>query len=362
MGFPVQRLRRLRRSEGVRRLVRETHLAVGDLIAPMFICEGEHQRQEIVSLPGVFRYSVDTAVEEAKQLYDLKVPALILFGVPEDARKDPTGKEAWATDGLVQCALRALREKVPGLVLIADACFCEYTDHGHCGVLNAAKEVMNDRTLENLGHTAVSQARAGADLIAPSGMMDGQVQAIRKMLDSQGFEDVGIMSYSAKYASAFYGPFREAAHSTPSFGDRAQYQMDFHNAREALREVLLDVEEGADIVMVKPALAYLDIIRQAQQSVAVPVAAFSTSGEYAMVKAASKMGWMDEKRLALEIVTSIKRAGADLILTYWAKDLARWLETTPVPVPAPPKENPPPKPPAGATTNLPKRKTMRLGP
>jgi porphobilinogen synthase len=335
MGFPVHRPRRLRRSEGVRRLVRETHVTVGDLIAPLFLCEGKNQRQEISSLPGVYRYSVDAAVAEARQLYERKVPAVLLFGVPDDSGKDPTGKGAWASGGLVQCALRALRKEVPGLVLIADTCFCEYTDHGHCGVLNAAQEVVNDRTLENLAQTAVSQAQAGADVIAPSCMMDGQVKAIREGLDREGFEDVSILSYSAKYASAFYGPFREAAHSTPSFGNRAQYQMDFHNAREAAREVRLDIEEGADIVMVKPALAYLDIIRQTREATDVPVAAYNVSGEYAMVKAAAERGWMDEKRLALEITTAIKRAGADLIITYWAKDLAQWLAESPLAASAP---------------------------
>jgi porphobilinogen synthase len=356
MGFPVHRLRRLRRSEGVRRLVRETHLSVGDLIAPLFLCDGENQRQEIHAMPGVFRYSVDAAVEEARLLQQLNVPALLLFGVPLDEHKDPTGKEAWATEGLVQCALRAIREVVPGMVLIADTCFCEYTDHGHCGVLNAGKEVMNDRTLENLAHTAVSQARAGADLVAPSAMMDGQVSAIRKMLDTQGFEHVAIMSYAAKYASAFYGPFREAAHSTPSFGDRRQYQMDYHNQREAIREVRLDEEEGADIIMVKPALAYMDVIKAAREAANTPIAAFNVSGEYSMVKAAARNGWIDEKAVALEIVTGFKRAGADLVITYWAKDLARWLHPTPVetvqPGSAPTKSS--------GQTALGRRKTIRV--
>ncbi|MCW8133530.1 MAG: porphobilinogen synthase [Planctomycetota bacterium] len=329
MSFPIHRLRRLRRSEGLRRLVRETHVRVGDLIAPIFLCDGEGQRQEIPSMPGIYRYSVDAAVEEAKLLYSLKIPAVLLFGVPHERRKDGVGKEAWASDGLVQKALRAMHEQVPGLVLIADTCFCEYTEHGHCGVLNAGKEVQNDRTLENLALTAVSQARSGADLVAPSGMMDGAVQAIRTALDTQGFTDVGIMAYSAKYASAFYGPFRDAADSTPSFGDRRQYQMDFHNIREAVRETELDVEEGADIVMVKPALAYLDVIRAVRESVHVPLAAYNVSGEFSMVKAAAKRGWIDEKRTALEITTGIKRAGADLIITYWAKDLATWLEELP---------------------------------
>jgi len=325
-------MRRLRRSEGLRRLVRETNVAVGDLIAPLFLCDGENQRQEIQAMPGVFRYSVDVAVEEARLLNRLRIPALLLFGVPPDERKDATGKEAWATEGLVQQAFRAIKEAVPELVLIADTCFCEYTDHGHCGVLNAAKEVQNDRTLENLAHTAVSQARAGADIIAPSAMMDGQVTAIRKVLDTQGFEHIAIMSYASKYSSAFYGPFREAAQSSPAFGNRRQYQMDCHNVREAVREAQLDVEEGADIVMVKPALSYLDIVRAVREAVPCPVAAYNVSGEYAMVKAAARNGWLDEKATALEIVTSFKRAGADLIITYWAKDLARWLEPDPVKV------------------------------
>jgi porphobilinogen synthase len=356
MGFPIHRMRRLRRSEGIRRLVRETQVSVGDLIAPLFLCDGENQRQEIHAMPGIFRYSVDAAVEEARLLHQLNVPALLVFGVPPDERKDPTGKEAWATEGLVQCALRAIREAVPGMVLIADTCFCEYTDHGHCGVLNAGKEVMNDRTLENLAHTAVSQARAGADIVAPSAMMDGQVSAIRKMLDTQGFEHVAIMSYAAKYASAFYGPFREAAHSTPSFGDRRQYQMDCHNLREAIREVQLDEEEGADIIMVKPALAYMDVIRAARETVRTPIAAYNVSGEYAMVKAASRNGWIDEKAAALEIVTGFKRAGADLVITYWAKDLARWLEPSPVELPKAASQSAKP----GAHTAMNRRKTTRL--
>jgi len=329
MGYPTHRLRRLRRSRGMRRLVREAHVGVSDLIAPMFLCDGENQRQEIDAMPGVFRYSVDVAVEEAQLLHELRIPAVLLFGVPPDERKDKTGKEAWAADGLVQQATRAIKKAVPELVLIADTCFCEYTDHGHCGVLNTTREVLNDRTLENLAKTAVSQAKAGADIIAPSAMMDGQVTAIRKGLDKQGFEDTAIMSYAAKYSSAFYGPFREAAQSSPAFGNRRQYQMDCHNVREALHEVKLDVEEGADIIMVKPALAYLDIVRAVREAVPNPVAAYSVSGEYAMVKAAAQNGWLDEKATATEIVTALKRAGADLIITYWAKDLAEWLASEP---------------------------------
>ena len=325
MAFPIQRPRRLRQSDGVRRLVRETELRVGALVAPVFVCDGTQVRREIPSMPGVFQLSVDAAVEEAQVVHQLGVPALLLFGVPDKARKDSRGSEAWAENGLVQQALRAIRERVPELVLISDACFCEYTDHGHCGVLNVQREVANDRTLENLALTAVSQARAGAHIIAPSGMMDGMVQAIRKGLDRENLEDTAIMAYSVKYASAFYGPFRDAADSAPAFGDRRQYQMDYHNRREGRREVLLDVEEGADIVMVKPALAYLDIIAFVRALVDLPVCAYNVSGEYSMVKAAAQLGWLDEKRAVLEILTGIKRAGADIIITYWAKDLARWL-------------------------------------
>ncbi|MCY3024528.1 MAG: porphobilinogen synthase [Planctomycetota bacterium] len=297
MSFPIHRPRRLRHSEGLRRLVRETALRVDALIAPLFVCDGTQARREVPSMPGVFQLSVDAAVEEAKALRELRIPAALLFGVPP----------------------------VPELTLRADACVCEYTEHGHCGVLNVSREVANDRTLENLALTAVSQARAGADVIAPSGMMDGMVQAIRGALDKAHFDDAAIMAYSVKYASAFYGPFRDAADSAPAFGDRRQYQMDHHNRREARREARLDVEEGADIVMVKPALAYLDVVREVRDLVDVPVCAYNVSGEYSMVKAAAKLGWLDEKRAAMEILTGIKRAGADLIITYWAKDAARWL-------------------------------------
>jgi len=325
MPFPIHRPRRLRQSDGIRRLVRETDLRVDDLIAPIFVCDGRQVRQEVPSMPGVFQLSTDAAVEEAELLRQLRIPAALVFGVPDRSRKDSRGAEAWSDDGLVQQALRAIKARVPELALISDACFCEYTDHGHCGVLNADREVANDRTLENLALAALSQARAGADIIAPSGMMDGMVQAIRKALDSQNFEDTAIMAYSVKYASAFYGPFRDAADSAPAFGDRRQYQMDPHNRREGRREALLDVEEGADIVMVKPALAYLDVVREIRGLVDVPVCAYNVSGEYSMVKAAARLGWLDEKRAALEILTSIKRAGADMIITYSAKDAARWL-------------------------------------
>ncbi len=332
--FPTHRYRRLRRSEGLRRLGAETRVDVSDLIAPLFVCDGRNVRREIPSMPGVFQLSVDAALEEAVGLRRLHIPAVILFGVPEKSRKDARGSEAWAADGLVQQALKIIKQQVPDLVLIADTCFCEYTDHGHCGVLDAEKSLNNDRTLEHLATTAVSQARAGADIIAPSGMLDGMVRAIRTGLDKQGFEQTAIMAYSVKYASAFYGPFRDAADSAPAFGDRRQYQMDYHNAREGEREARLDVEEGADIVMVKPALAYLDVLRRVRETVNVPVCAYNVSGEYSMVKAAAKMGWIDEKRAALEIVTGIKRAGADSIITYWARELAQWLAELPPPAPA----------------------------
>ncbi|MEI6235696.1 MAG: porphobilinogen synthase [Planctomycetota bacterium] len=325
MSFPISRPRRLRHSDAMRRLVRETSCSVNHLIAPIFICDGTGVKREIKSMPGVFQFSIDQAVEEAKQIHQLRIPAVILFGVPDRSRKDACGSEAWAEDGLVQRALRAIRNEVPDLMLIADACFCEYTDHGHCGVLNAAREVENDPTLDNLARSAVAQAAAGADIIAPSGMMDGMVRAIRAGLDAAGFTQTAIMAYSVKYASAFYGPFRDAADSAPAFGDRRQYQMDCHNKREGRREALLDVEEGADIIMVKPALAYLDVIADVRQNVDLPVCAYNVSGEYSMVKAAAQNGWIDEKRTVLEIVASIRRAGADMIITYWAKDLAQWL-------------------------------------
>jgi len=315
----------LRQSEGLRRLVRETRLSVDNLIAPLFIYDGKKVRREIPSMPGVFQLSVDAAVDEAKVLKKQGIPAVLLFGVPERSRKNAAGSEAWSNDGLVQQATKAIKDKVPELLVIADTCFCEYTDHGHCGVLNAKREVINDSTLENLAAAAVSQARAGADVIAPSGMMDGMVQAIRKGLDQNGFEQTAVMAYSIKYASAFYGPFRDAADSAPAFGDRRQYQMDASNVREGLREARLDIEEGADVVMVKPALAYLDVIRSLREMTDLPVCAYNVSGEYSMVKAAVERGWLDERRTVLESLTGIKRAGADMIITYWAKDLTTWL-------------------------------------
>jgi porphobilinogen synthase len=325
MAFPLHRPRRLRQSEGMRRLVRETALRVDSLISPIFICDGRRIRREIPSMPGVYQMSLDMAVEEARLLRKLKIPAAILFGVPPRNRKDASGSEAWSDEGLVQRGLAQIKAKVPELVLIADACFCEYTDHGHCGVLDDHREVVNDATLNNLAKTAVSQARAGADIIAPSGMMDGMVRAIRDALDRQAFPNTPIMAYSIKYASAFYGPFRDAADSAPAFGDRRQYQMDAANRREGMREARLDIEEGADIVMVKPALAYLDVIHELRAHTDLPVCAYNVSGEYSMIKAAAKLGWIEEKRAVLESLTGICRAGADMMITYWAKDVAGWI-------------------------------------
>ncbi len=326
--FPITRLRRLRHHPVVRDLVRETTLTVHDLILPLFVRPGRGIRKEIASMPGNYQLSVDRLVEEVGAAADLGVRAFILFGIPE--YKDATGSSAAAEDGIVQQSLRALRETFKDQVLlITDECFCEYTDHGHCGVLSeygGRTDVDNDATLPLLAQQCVSHARAGADLVAPSGMMDGMVGAIRAGLDEAGFRWLPIMSYAAKYASGFYGPFRDAAESPPQFGDRSGYQMDPANGAEALREVALDLEEGADLVMVKPALAYLDIIRRVKDRFGVPVAAYNVSGEFAMVKAAAQKGWLDERRVALEILTGIKRAGADMILTYFARDAARWLK------------------------------------
>jgi porphobilinogen synthase len=320
----IHRPRRLRRTPELRRLVRETQLSVDDLIYPLFVCPGEGVRREVASMPGVYTLSIDQLVEEAQEVKRLGIPAVILFGIPE--RKDEVGSEAYAEDGIIQRAIRALKREVPGLLVIADTCLCEYTSHGHCGLVRDG-EVLNDPTLELLARTAVSQARAGADIIAPSNMMDGFVAAIRSALDEAGFAHIPIMSYAVKYASAFYGPFREAAQSAPQFGDRRGYQMDPPNAREALREVELDIEQGADILMVKPALPYLDIIRLVREHFPVPVAAYQVSGEYAMIKAAARLGWIEEERVILETLIGIKRAGADMILTYFAKDVARRLQS-----------------------------------
>jgi porphobilinogen synthase len=322
MSFPTHRPRRLRRSEALRRLVRETRLTTANLIYPMFVCPGTKVRQEVSSMPGVYQQSVDQIVEEAREVESLGIPGIILFGLPET--KDPRGVSSLHAQGVVQRAIEAIRKAKLKLLVITDVCLCEYTDHGHCGVVENG-EVANDATLEILAQQALSHARAGADIVAPSDMMDGRVAAIRKMLDEHKFENIAILSYAAKYCSGFYGPFREAAQSTPQFGDRRSYQMDPANAREALKEVKSDLEEGADMVMVKPALAYLDIIRRVRDQFDVPVAAYNVSGEYAMVKAAAQNGWVDEKRVVLEILTGIQRAGAEIILTYHAKDVARWL-------------------------------------
>jgi porphobilinogen synthase len=322
MSNLVHRPRRLRRREGVRALVREARLSREDLILPLFACAGEGVRREVTSMPGVFNLSVDQIAREAAAAFDMGVPGVILFGLPES--KDETASGAYAERGIVQEATRAVRRAVPEMVVIADTCLCEYTSHGHCGVVREG-EVLNDESLELIARTAVSQARAGADIVAPSAMMDGQVGAIREALDEAGFEQVAIMSYAVKYASAFYGPFREAADSAPAFGDRRAYQMDAANAREAMREAELDVMEGADFLMVKPATPYLDILRMVRDRFDLPLAAYHVSGEYAMLKAAAQRGWIDEKRAMLETLTSIRRAGADVILTYYAVEAAREL-------------------------------------
>ncbi len=322
MGYPVTRLRRLRANERLRRMVRETRLAADDLIYPVFVTHGRGVRKAVKAMPGVYNFSVDTLLAELAEARALGVMATIIFGIPRV--KDEAASEAYADEGIVQQAVRAIKKELPDLLVITDVCLCEYTSHGHCGIVQDGR-VLNDPTLELLARTALSHARAGADLVAPSDMMDGRVKAIREALDEAGYVEVPIMAYSAKYASAFYGPFREAAGSAPQFGDRKSYQMDFPNAREALREAELDLEEGADIVMVKPALAYLDVLRRVRDRFGCPVAAYNVSGEYAMVKAAAQKGWLDERAVVMEILTAIKRAGADLILTYHAKDAARWL-------------------------------------
>jgi porphobilinogen synthase len=310
-------------------MVQENTLTVNDLIYPLFAVPGSSVAKEVVSMPGVYQLSVDKIVDEAKEVYDLGIPAIILFGIPEDKDTEATG--AWHDCGIVQKATEAVKKAIPDLVVIVDTCLCEYTNHGHCGYLETGDltgRVLNDPTLELLKKTAVSQANAGADIIAPSGMMDGFVQAIRDGLDAHNFQEIPILSYAAKYASAYYGPFRDAAESSPQFGDRRTYQMDPGNSREALKEVELDLLEGADMVMVKPALSYMDIIWRIKEMTNLPVAAYNVSGEYSMVKAAALNGWIDEKKVALETLTSFKRAGADLILTYHAKDAARWLQET----------------------------------
>ena len=326
MSYPETRPRRLRRTAAIRRMVRETALTPDNFIYPLFIVPGSGIRKEISSLPGQFHLSVDQLAGEAKELAALGIPSVILFGLP--SRKDDVGSESWHPEGAVQQAIRALKKATPDLFVIVDSCFCEYTTHGHCGVIIEGG-VDNDATLENLGRLAVSYARAGADMVAPSGMMDGAVGFIRESLDEEGFEHVGILAYAAKYASSYYGPFRAAVDSTPSFGDRHGYQMDPANVREAIREVSSDVEEGADIVMVKPALAYLDIVGEVRREFDLPVAAYNVSGEYAMLKAAAEKGWIDYDRVMIETLLSMRRAGADLILTYHAKEAAKILSRRP---------------------------------
>src|SRR3990167_8042266 len=328
MNFPSYRPRRLRKSEKLRSLVRETSLEVNDLIMPLFVRPGKGIKNEVTSMKGNYQMSVDVLVKEVKELEGLGVPGVILFGIPEE--KDQKASGAYNEEGIVQQAIRAIKEEAKDILVITDVCLCEYTDHGHCGHVMQDRtgrwDVDNDTTLELLAKTALSHAVAGADMVAPSDMMDGRVGGIRGVMDEAGFQDIPIMSYAVKYASAFYSPFREAAETPPKFGDRRTYQMDPPNAREALREAAMDIQEGADIVMVKPALPYLDIIKTIKETFDCPVAAYNVSGEYSMVKAAAELGWMDEKQVALEILTSIKRAGADIILTYWAKQAARWLQ------------------------------------
>ncbi|HEU4685722.1 MAG TPA: porphobilinogen synthase [Nitrospira sp.] len=322
MAFPIQRLRRLRQHEGFRRMIRETTLSPADFVYPLFVMEGRDRREEIGSMPGQFRLSIDLLVKEAGEVAGLGIPAVILFGIPD--RKDERGSSGFDPNGVVQRAIRAVKDRVPGLIVITDVCIDEYTSHGHCGIVKEGR-ILNDETLECLRAMARTHAQAGADMVAPSDMMDGRVAAIRAEFDQGGFADVPIMAYAAKFASCLYAPFRDAAASAPQFGDRQSYQMDPANAREALREILLDVEEGADIVMVKPALPYLDIVAAAKAHTTLPIAAYQVSGEYSMIKAASRAGWLDESRAMMESLLSIKRAGADLILTYFAKDAARLL-------------------------------------
>ncbi len=322
MYFPQYRPRRLRANETIRRMVRETTLSPDNFIYPMFVTHGKGVRKEISSMPGNYQQSIENLVKDCEEVHGLGIPAVILFGIPE--HKDELGTEAYSDDGIVQHAIKAIKNKLPELMVITDVCMCEYTSHGHCGVIKNGN-VQNDATLELLAREALSHAKAGADMVAPSDMMDGRVGAIREALDDSGFENTPIMAYAAKYASGFYGPFREAAESTPQFGDRRSYQMDPANGREALREVELDIEEGADIVMVKPALSYLDIISRVKQEFDLPVVAYNVSGEFSMVKAAAKLGWIDGDRVMMEVLTSIKRAGADMILTYHAKEAAKLL-------------------------------------
>jgi porphobilinogen synthase len=323
--FPQLRLRRLRRTEQLRAIVRETQVEIGDLIYPLFVTKGSGTKQEIASMSGVFRFSIDRLPQEVEEIAKLGIPAVLLFGIPSD--KDEAGLSAYHPEGVIQQAIQVIKQSVPELLVVTDVCLCEYTSHGHCGII-VNGYVDNDQTLPLLARTALSHAEAGADIIAPSDMMDGRVRAIRETLDEAGFQHIPILSYAAKYASAFYGPFREAAQSAPQFGDRRSYQMDTPNVREALREAEQDIAEGADIIMVKPALAYLDVIRLVSNTFNYPVAAYNVSGEYAMVKAAVQQGWLDERQVILEILTAIKRAGADIMITYHAKEAAAWLSGT----------------------------------
>ena len=322
MAFPNTRMRRLRTTSTLRAMIRETQLSPADFIYPLFVVHGRDVHEPIQSMPGVFHMSVDVLADEAREIARLGIPAVVLFGLP--ATKDTVGSENFASDGIVQQAIKAIKDAQPEMIVITDVCMCEYTDHGHCGIVREG-QIVNDETLEILQKVVVSHAVAGADVVAPSGMMDGMVGAIRKALDAEAFADVSILSYAVKYASSFYGPFRDAAQSPPQFGDRHSYQMDPANAREALREAQLDVDEGADMLMVKPAMPYLDIVRRVRERFDLPLAAYNVSGEYSMVKAAAANGWLDERKVVLELLTGIKRAGADMILTYHAKDAARWL-------------------------------------
>lgn len=323
MSFPRMRARRIRGKEVFRRMIRESALSVNDLIYPMFSAFGTGIRKEVSSMPGIYQQSIEHIIDEAREVRGLGIPAVILFGIPET--KDPVGSDAYADHGIIQETIRALKAEVPGLAVITDVCLCEYTDHGHCGVIKDG-DVDNDSTLELLAREALSHARAGADMVAPSDMMDGRVAAIRAKLDQNGFSHIPVMSYAVKYASAYYGPFRDAAESTPQFGDRRSYQMDPANRLEALREAAEDIDEGADIIMVKPGLPYLDIVRELRDRYTLPLAVYNVSGEYSMVKAAAANGWIDEQRVVLETMLGFKRAGADLIITYHAKDVARWLQ------------------------------------
>ena len=320
--FPQLRLRRLRRTEAMRQLVRETRLDVRDLIFPLFVTWGKNNKKEIASMPNVFQLSVDMLAKEVEEIAELGIPGVLLFGIPEE--KDEVGSSGYTQNGIVQQAIRAIKQATPDLLVITDVCLCEYTSHGHCGVVSNGT-VDNDKTLDLLARMAISHAEAGADIVAPSDMMDGRVQALRRALDKSEFTDIPILSYAAKYASSFYGPFREAAESTPQFGDRRAYQMDPPNVLEAMREIEQDIAEGADMIMVKPALAYLDVIRKVRDTFHYPLAAYNVSGEYSLVKAAAQRGWVDEQRITMEILTSVKRAGADIIITYHAKETAEWL-------------------------------------